>query len=267
MAVIIGRTKGWLWWLGGLVCAIVFGSRAQAAAAKALYGVRPRPPQPRIDEKSVTAAQKDKADKLVDEWMAGGKPAAPSAAEKEQIAKLIESFGSGDFRVRETASREIVRFGGKALPQLEEARKSSDAEVRTRAEAAVNSIKSGAGGEQVVELRKIRAAAHVVITARRSELQKKTYQLMLEARKLKGEGKDDESAAKLKESRVFSLEAGKLSRLYNLVVYGASFVPGPARPKYGVMIRPLPGVIEGRVQGGAAVKKEAEKAKAEAGTR
>ena len=258
MAIIIGKTKGWVWWLAGLVCAVLFGSRAEAGQAVALYGVRIRPPRPKIDEKSVTEEQKKKAGELVDAWMAGVKPAEPGAGEAKQIAKLIESLGSSDFRTREAASREVVKFGAKALGQLTEAQKSKDAEVRIRASAAVATINSGTGRKEIPELRKIKAAAHVVIRARQAKLGKQAYKLSLEARKLQSEGKKVEAAKKRAEAGALYTTNGKLSRLYSLVVYGATGIrPGVGTAKYGV--RRLPPIqLKGAPGGGAKVEARVE---------
>jgi len=259
MAVLIGRTKGWAWWIGGLICAVVFGSRAEAGQAVALYGVRPRP-RPELDTKSVTEAQKKKAGELVDSWVGGVKAEEPGADEKKQIAKLIESFGSSLFKVREGASKAVVKFGAKALTQLKAATESEDAEVRTRAQAAIQRINSGADRKEVKKLRDIKAAAHLVITERRNELYKKGRTAYSEAGKLRREDKKDEAAKKQKEGAEFYKKAGKLSQLYNLVVYGASAIrPGPVRPmvRYGVRVRPMPRkVIQGRGHGGAVVEKK-----------
>jgi len=254
MAVLIGRTKGWMWWIGGLLCAVVFGSRAEAADAVAVYGIRPRP-RPKFDEKSVTEEQKKKAGTLVDAWMAGVQPAEPSADEKKQIKKLVESFGSSNFQVREGASKAVVKFGAKALGQLQEAVKSKDAEVSTRAQAAISRINSGTDRKEVKELRDVKAAAHVVISARRTELYKQGGAANQEARKLRQEGKQDEAAKKQKEGSDLYKTAGKLNQLYNLVVYGAAAIrPGPMA-RYGIRACPPP-VIEGKSGGATVIEKK-----------
>jgi hypothetical protein len=256
MAVLIGRTKGWMWWIGGLLCAIVFGSRAEAAEARAVYGIRPRP-RPKLDTKSVTEEQKKQAGKLVDTWMAGVQPVEPSADEKKQITKLIESFGSSMFKVREGASKAVLKFGAKALTQLKVAVKSKDAEVSTRASAAISRIHSGTDRKEVKDLRKIKAAAHLVITARRGELYKQGRVAYSEMRKLRQEGKKDEAARKQKQGGEYYKTAGKLNQLYNLVVFGAAAIrPGPV-VRYGIRACPPP-VIERKGGGGAVIKKKVE---------
>ncbi len=259
MAIMIGRTRTWLWWLGGLLCALAFGSRAEAGGAVALYGIRPRPPGPKIDEKAATEAQKKQAGKLVDEYLAGEKPAAPSAAEEKQIAKQIADFGSADFATRKKASAGVLKFGGKAIKQLTEALKHKDAEVRQRASAAITAIRSGGGRKEVLELRKIRNAAHVVIRARRAEINKKAYTLSLEARKLAREGKKDEAAKKRGEASALYATGAKLNQLYSLVIFGA--VVRPVTAKYGVRpMRPMPMQLKGGAgaAGGMKLKVKAE---------
>jgi len=229
------------------LCALAFGSRAEAAQAVAVYGIRVRPPGPKIDEKAVTDAQKRQAEKLVDEYMAGGQVAEPSAAEKKQIAKLIADFGSDVFATRKAASKEILKFGGKALKQLNAALKSKDAEVRQRASAAIAAIRSGGGSKAVLELRKIRNAAHVVIRARQAAIQKEAYKLSLQARSLDKQGKKDEAAARRAEAAALYATNSKLNQLYSLVIYGAVIRPPVA--KYGV--RPMPAPIQLRGAPGA----------------
>ena len=259
MARLIGNTKTWLWWLGGLLCALIFGAEARGAAAQAEYGVRVRPPGPPIDTKSVTEEQKKKAGKLVDDYLAGPKAAAPSAEETKQIARLIADFGSEDFATRKKASADVLEFGSKALKQLGEAQKHKDAEVRQRASAAIAAIRSGGGSKEVIELRKVRNAAHVVIRARQAEVNKKAYALSLEARKLQKDGKKEEAAKKRGEASAFYVTAAKLNRLYSLVIFGAVVRPIErpvygVRARYGVMRLPPGKVIEARGHKGGAVK-------------
>jgi hypothetical protein len=58
---------------------------------------------------------------------------AGEAPSKEKIDKLIEQMGSGTFREREKATKELAAIGLPALEALRKATKSDDAEVRKRA--------------------------------------------------------------------------------------------------------------------------------------
>lgn len=58
----------------------------------------------------------------------------PSSDDKAAIRRLIDRLGSDDFRVREEATRKLKALGEKALPQVEKAVQSADAEVRRRAQ-------------------------------------------------------------------------------------------------------------------------------------
>jgi hypothetical protein len=51
-----------------------------------------------------------------------------------EVEKLIRDLGSDEFEVRESASNRLALIGEPALPQIEKALKSDDAEVRRRAE-------------------------------------------------------------------------------------------------------------------------------------
>jgi hypothetical protein len=64
-----------------------------------------------------------------------GAGAAPGSEEdtQAQIEKLIRDLGADEFRTRESATDRLSIIGEKALPQLEKALKSEDAEVRKRA--------------------------------------------------------------------------------------------------------------------------------------
>ena len=52
-----------------------------------------------------------------------------------EIAALIKQLGDDDFHVRQGATSKLEAMGNAAIPALQEARKSSDPEVHTRAEA------------------------------------------------------------------------------------------------------------------------------------
>lgn len=80
-----------------------------------------------------------------------------------QIAKiklLIADLGSDDFQTREKATDELPAYGSAAVPLLNAARKSSDAEVVRRAEEVLERIESRAGAS-------IAAAAVRLIAARK----------------------------------------------------------------------------------------------------
>lgn len=63
-------------------------------------------------------------------------PRSPSASdETTEARRLINQLGSDRFRDREEATRKLKALGEKALPELETALRSSDPEVRRRAEA------------------------------------------------------------------------------------------------------------------------------------
>ena len=61
---------------------------------------------------------------------------APAKMEQE-IRRLIDQLGSKRFQDREQAARELSRLGTPALASLKEASKSSDAEVRRRAQQLI----------------------------------------------------------------------------------------------------------------------------------
>jgi hypothetical protein len=162
MARVIGKTKSWMWWVAGFFCALVFGRGAGAGevpAPKPVYGM----PAPRGEQPTVLEAQQKQAEKLVADYLAPVAATEPTPEQKAAIEKLIKDFGSADFKVREAASTEIVKQGPAALGLLREAAKSSDAEVATRAGAAIVAIETAARQTQVDEIRKLGAAGQAVV--------------------------------------------------------------------------------------------------------
>ncbi|MHC4831100.1 MAG: HEAT repeat domain-containing protein [Planctomycetota bacterium] len=59
----------------------------------------------------------------------------------------IDDLSSDDFATREAATEALSKLGPKAAPALEEARQSSDPEVRWRAEKALEAIRAGSGSK------------------------------------------------------------------------------------------------------------------------
>jgi hypothetical protein len=57
-----------------------------------------------------------------------------------KIAGLIENLGSSDFKVREQATEDLIRLGPVAASELRNAAKSSDVEIKTRAEKILASF-------------------------------------------------------------------------------------------------------------------------------
>lgn len=74
-------------------------------------------------------------------------PPAPAPQQKEGIPELIRKLGDASFETREAAQRELERIGRPALKALDEAAKSQDPEVATRASEAIARIRAGRGGE------------------------------------------------------------------------------------------------------------------------
>lgn len=66
----------------------------------------------------------------------------------QAIAKLIAALGSDDFDTREAATAALVKAGRAALPQLEQAARSPDAEVARRAKALADEIGAGAAQQR-----------------------------------------------------------------------------------------------------------------------
>lgn len=74
-------------------------------------------------------------------------PPAPGPEKKDGVPELIRKLGDASFETREAAQRELERIGRPALKALDEAAKSQDPEVATRASEAIARIRAGRGNE------------------------------------------------------------------------------------------------------------------------
>ena len=75
--------------------------------------------------------------------LAGAGAPATQQATPAEIERHIGQLGSKQFRVREEASQALLKIGAIALPLLEKARRSADAETSRRATALFEQIRSG----------------------------------------------------------------------------------------------------------------------------
>lgn len=76
----------------------------------------------------------------------GGRPPqgqSPAAARDARIAELVRKLGDPSFDAREAAQRELIAIGGPALKALDEATRSADPEVASRATEAISRIRAG----------------------------------------------------------------------------------------------------------------------------
>lgn len=74
------------------------------------------------------------------------------AQDGAQIADLIKKLGSDDFEQRQKADEELRKIGKAVIPQLEEAAKSKDLEVASRAKAILRALKGGAKASNTIRL-------------------------------------------------------------------------------------------------------------------
>jgi|GEM_PF-4124027 len=85
----------------------------------------------------------------------GGMPAAEAGPPQIGLARLIEDLGSESFEVREAATAGLWGRGKEVLGPLQEAAKSADPEVSSRARDLVRKIELGVGPETSPEVRKL----------------------------------------------------------------------------------------------------------------
>ncbi len=80
--------------------------------------------------------------------------APPSQPDRATLQKWVKMLGSDEFKEREEASGRLVTAGEPALPHLGAATRSSDPEVRQRAEKCIKSIeRNQAVGRLILQLR------------------------------------------------------------------------------------------------------------------
>src|SRR5438552_2558094 len=65
------------------------------------------------------------------------------------VPRLIGQLGDDDYEAREAAGRRLLELGAAALPALDEAGQSPDAEVRRRARELARGIRAAARAHQV----------------------------------------------------------------------------------------------------------------------
>jgi hypothetical protein len=233
MARLAGRTKSWVWWMAGLLCALIWGQPAGAGTPiepiQPPYGVRPI----RRGPPKVKPEDRKKAEKLVDEYMSPVPATKPIAEARTKIDKLIKDFGSEASATRRAASQKVIEFGAGALEALRKAVDSKDAEVSTRAKSAITRIEKAAREKIVTALKKNVNAAVAVIGARRKQAGGE-YRVALKAENeaRKAEDKDAEKAARLKR-----VAAGKRSSVLMMLSGRVSPRPAPMpAPVYGVRV-------------------------------
>src|SRR6185436_10204223 len=72
------------------------------------------------------------------------------------VSKFIKTLGDGKFGEREDASKQILKRGLAAIPQLEKAADDPDPEVANRVNGLIRQIKLGAKANSVRQLMAIR---------------------------------------------------------------------------------------------------------------
>ncbi len=82
-----------------------------------------------------------------------------------RIKQLIKQLGDDDFEVREKASAQLAAIGAKAIPQLQQARGSSDIEVVRRAEACLARIEDGSSASVLAAVMRLLAVRKPAGTA------------------------------------------------------------------------------------------------------
>ena len=97
----------------------------------------------------------------------GGRVKQALAAEAKQVATLIADLGSEQFKVREKASDDLLKFGSAALPQLQHALADKDEEIHERAREGIAALDGKTNPEltaAVVRVLRVKAPAETVKT-------------------------------------------------------------------------------------------------------
>ena len=144
--------RSWLAAICGL--ALAHGAIAEEAARTVPGVVQARPEAGgwRYDPKAVAKAREELA-RNIDEYSSPVAATEPSAEQKAKVQKLIGEFGSGDFKVRESAVAAASAQGAAALGQLRAALADKDAEVSDRAKRAVAAIETAARQALLVQMK------------------------------------------------------------------------------------------------------------------
>jgi hypothetical protein len=209
----IGRSKTWLWWLAGFLCALVFGRGGMAAEAQTA------PERGAPDDRKVvvdarqpfTAEERAKAEKLIDAYLAP--PPNLTAEQKAEIEKLMADLAAADPQKREAASAALVKLGPAALAPLSEAAKSKDAEVAARAAAAAKLITDQAEAANIRQLNEVYYAAKSVLEFRIAEANKTSGSTGSMAAEMEKAGKADEAAKYRQKAQAAEAVAKALDRL------------------------------------------------------
>jgi hypothetical protein len=231
MAAMIGRGKSWLWWLAGLVCALVFGpgvGAGELAPPKPVYGM---PVPPVKDGPPADAEQQQKAEALLNEILAPVPAPEPPAPVKAEVEKLIKDFASEDAKVRDSASEAVVKLGVPALGQLRAAQASKDAEVAERAKTAAAAIETASKAPKIEELKKLELVGRMAVQQRLNA----ANLAAADAEKAAADAdKAGDAAAAEKARATAKAEREKAATLAGLV---RKVGPGLPMMKYGVVRR------------------------------
>lgn len=169
MAKVIGKTASGIWWLVGLVVAMIFG-RAEGQLCAPKYGVRPYPyPQPvgplTQSQKQTAEKNRARAENLLREYLSP----AGSAAEldvkpevKALVEKLIDDLGCKDPNLRRAASKKIVEIGHAALPGLRGAAADKRTAVAQAAKKLIDTIEAALNAEVESLIAKFGAGSYKV---------------------------------------------------------------------------------------------------------
>ncbi len=228
MARAIGRTRSWLWWLAGCLCALVFGRGAKAAEGVATpeYGVRVQPVR-----QAVGSEQQKRAERLVEEYLGAAEPVRPSAEQAAKIAVLVREMGADEFARRKAATETVVGFGAAALGALREAASGGDPEVAERARAAMAEIEVAARAPKIEGLKKLGSAGSVAST---SALYRAQTEVKLAAADLKkAEAAGDGAAVAAARARAADARR-RASALSHLTRQLMGRMPAQIQADYGV---------------------------------
>lgn len=182
MAKAIGKTVCSLWWLVGVIMALVFG-RTSAGEVTAKYGVRPRrivvPPLATESQRKQAEKNRPQAEALVAEYLDPAAHQLPRYVSPQLRARLVAEtkdlivkLGSMEYKVRQAASKRLVEIGPIALPALREASGHRDLEVMQRSEPAIGEIETRSRTATIAALRKIPLSAGIVLQEKIAEFTK-----------------------------------------------------------------------------------------------
>jgi pyruvate/2-oxoglutarate dehydrogenase complex dihydrolipoamide acyltransferase (E2) component len=162
------------------------------------------------------------ADKALDEYLVTVQEVKATPELKARLALLVKDWASTDYATREKASAEMLKAGRAAAEILAEAKKSSDPEVASRAEAALDKLE---GTDVVAGLANTGHIGRIAIYLKAKETAKQAEEAAARKTAAEKAGKADEAAKAAADAATARLRTEALGGLLKKITGGAGGFP------------------------------------------